>query len=184
MPIDRPRESGRSWSARSREEALGQREPFGPYRLRHGLNSGVPQVRSHRATSSCGMVGAPALIAAHRRSSSSSSSGESATGAPSNATIPAISSATDRPRSAANDSSVQAVASSTSIVRVFAVMTSADHDRPSHQGISQIMSVACHSAATPVSSSAACISRRSHSGAMSKPFGQVGAPNSRNTRPK
>jgi hypothetical protein len=41
-----------------------------------------------------------------------------------------------------------------------------------------------YSAATRVSSPAAAISRRSHSGAMSKPFGHVGAPNSRKTREK
>jgi hypothetical protein len=35
-----------------------------------------------------------------------------------------------------------------------------------------------------MSSPAASISRRSHSGAVSKPFSQVGAPNSRNTRAK
>ena len=41
----------------------------------------------------------------------------------------------------------------------------------------------CYSAADGVVSSPAfSISRRSHSGAMSYPFGQVGAPNSRNTR--
>lgn len=49
--------------------------------------------------------------------------------------------------------------------------------RPGHDG-------ACHSAATCLNSPAASISRRSHSGAMSNPFGQVGAPNSRNTRAK
>src|SRR6185503_9773041 len=41
-----------------------------------------------------------------------------------------------------------------------------------------------YSAATRVSSPDAAISRRSHSGAMSKPLGQVGAPNSRKTRAK
>src|SRR5208282_2899722 len=39
-------------------------------------------------------------------------------------------------------------------------------------------------AAVADSSPAATISRRSHSGDMSKPFGQVGAPNSRNARAK
>jgi hypothetical protein len=34
------------------------------------------------------------------------------------------------------------------------------------------------------SSPASCISWRSHSGDMSKPFGQVGAPNSRKARAK
>ena len=41
-----------------------------------------------------------------------------------------------------------------------------------------------YSAATRDSSPAVSISRRSHSGAISSPFGQVGAPNSRNTRLK
>jgi hypothetical protein len=41
-----------------------------------------------------------------------------------------------------------------------------------------------YSASTCVNSPAASISRRSHSGAMSKPFGQVRAPNSRKTRAK
>jgi hypothetical protein len=48
----------------------------------------------------------------------------------------------------------------------------------------QAIALSVCSAATRLSSSADSISRRSHSGAMSKPFGQVSAPNSRNTRAK
>src|ERR1043166_9628501 len=46
---------------------------------RHGLNAGVPQVSSQRATFSCGTVGAPASIPAHWRSNSAMPSASAST---------------------------------------------------------------------------------------------------------
>src|SRR5258708_963083 len=92
--------------------------PFELHRSCHDLNAGDPHVRSHRTTASFETVASPALIAAHRRSSSATSSVDSASREVASAVISATSSRTDKPRSAALASSAIAVRSSTSMTRL------------------------------------------------------------------
>jgi hypothetical protein len=103
---------------------IGERvhRPFELHRSCHDLNTGDPHVRSHRTTASFDMVGPPASIAAHRRSSSVTSSADNASGEVASNVISARRSGTDRPRSAALASRAMAVCSSTSMRRFGAFM--------------------------------------------------------------
>src|SRR5215470_8689714 len=93
------------------------RRPFEFHRSCHDLNAGDPHVCSHLTTASLAIVGSPASIAAHRRSSSAMPSMDDASREEALAVISATRSGTDSPRAAALVSRVAAVFSSTSIKR-------------------------------------------------------------------
>lgn len=96
---------------------IGKRccRPLQDHRSCHGLKAGVPQVCSHRATSSCGTVPSPPLIEAHWRSSSANSAKGKATGVSASAVMSATNSETVIPCAAALPRRAAAVAASTSI---------------------------------------------------------------------
>src|SRR5262245_8228117 len=115
-------DSGERWvtflqkNSKAIEVGESRRRPFELHRSCHGLNVGVPQVSSHRATFSCATVGSPASTAAQRRSSSASSSESAGTCASMKATRSATTWPTLTPRDAACASRSSAVRSSTSMV--------------------------------------------------------------------
>jgi hypothetical protein len=103
------------------------RGSFELHRSCHDLNAGDPHVRSHCTTASFEIVGSPASIAAHRRSSSAMSSAGGASCWAAHAVISATRAGTDSPRSAALASRAIAVCSSTSIKRFGAFMEARWH---------------------------------------------------------